>query len=226
MERKLKSFWVLSLTTLLATTQVEARNDSIWDQIIKRTFRKSKVLKLTAGREAKPLRFSPKVVAFKGVIEIPSSIYLSSGSGVVNAIAGQLIIDGQVVCNYSPKSNSALFNKVYYLRDCSDHSQSRDQISVNNKVELKLNYASSDRASLLANVKIVSSEEVQYGLVFPYINPSEGQILLYNGEAWVPADPSELALQGLQGEQGEAGPMGPQGPQGPQGVAGAAGEKR
>jgi len=94
MERKLKSFWVVSLSLLTFSQAAVAKNDSIWDELIKRTFKKSKVLKLTAGREAKPVvKFSPKVVSFKGILEVPSSIYLSSGSGVVNAVSGQIIFD-------------------------------------------------------------------------------------------------------------------------------------
>lgn len=224
MERKLKNFGILSLTVLALTTSAQAKNDHIWDDIVKKIFNKSKVLKLSAGREVKPaLKFSPKVIGFKGELEIPSQIYLTSGSGSVNAIAGQIIFDNQVICNYSPKSNSVGWNKIYYLRECSDGSRAKENIVVNSKVELKLNNASSDRASLLANVRVLSSQEVEYGLVFPYINATEGQILMFNGEAWVAADPSELNLAGLQGEQGEAGAPGPMGPQGPAGAAGPVG---
>lgn len=224
MERKRKNFWVLSLTMMALTTTAEARNDSVWDDIVKKMFGKTKVLKLSAGREAKPtLKFSPKVISFKGELEIPSQIYLSSGSGAVSANAGQIIFDNQIICNYSPKSNGVGWNKIYYLRDCSDGSRAKDNVVVNNKVELKLNSASSDRASLLANVRVLSSQEVEYGLVFPYINATEGQILMFNGEAWVAADPSELNLAGLQGEQGEQGLPGAQGPQGPAGATGPAG---
>ena len=232
MERKLKNFWVLSLGMFLLTGTAQAKNDNVWDDIVRKLFKKSKVIKLTAGRETKPhLRFTPKVVSFKGSVELPSAVYLTSGNGKKISAAAQIIVDGQIVCDYSPKSNSHVWSKVYYLEGCSDGSRSRDQIYVNNKIELKLNHASSDKASLLANVRVLSSDQVEYGLVFPYLNPSEGQILMFNGEAWVAADPSELDLQGLQGEQGEMGPMGPQGPagaQGPQGepgVAGPAGEK-
>lgn len=227
MERKLKSFWVLSLSlmTLSEAAMAGNGNGNIWDDIIKRlSNRNGKVIKLTAGREAKPaLKFSPKVLGFKGVLQVPSTITLSNGSGVVNPIAGQIVFDNQIVCNYSPKNNSFIWNKVYYLQNCSDGSRAREEVNVNSKVELKLNYASSDKASLVANVTVVRSDEVEYGLVFPYLNPSEGQILMYNGEAWVAADPSELDLQGLQGEQGAQGPQGEMGPQGPQGPAGATG---
>src|SRR5690606_10214370 len=118
---------------------------------------------------------------------------------------------------------------IYRLKNCSDGSRAKDSVHVNSKIELVLNQASGDKAVLLANVRVLRSEEVEYGLVFPYINPSEGQILSFNGDAWVPVDPSSLGGgAGSQGPQGEQGPMGLQGPQGVQGepgIAGAPGEK-
>lgn len=235
MERSFKPFWILSLSTLVLSSPAYASNN-MWDGLIKRiSGNSSKVLKLTAGHETKPYyKVTPKVVSFKGEVEIPSVIYLTSGSGIVHESAAQIIIDGQVVCNYSPKSNHHLVNRGYVFKNCNDGSHSKDRAYVNSKIELKLNYASSERAALLANVRVLSSEEVQYGLVFPYINPSEGQILMFNGEAWVPADasslggigePGPMGPQGLQGPQGEQGPVGPQGPKGDQGIAGVAGEK-
>lgn len=227
MERKLKNFWVLSLGILVTSNTAFAKHDSVWDDVVRKLFKKSNYIKLTAGRETRPsLKLSPKVVSFKGSIEVPSAIYLSHGYGTVNAVAGQIILDDQVVCDYSPKSNSRIWSKVYQLQGCSDGSRSRDEVYVNNKIELKLNHASSDSASLLANVRVLRSDAVEYGLVFPYITASEGDVLMFNGEAWVPT--ALESLKGEQGEPGEQGPMGPQGPQGPagpQGADGAPGEK-
>lgn len=226
MERKLKNFWILSLGMVLLTGTAQAKNNDVWDDIVRKLFKKTEIIKLTAGRESKPLKFTPKVVSFRGTVELPSAIYLTSGYGSVNSVAGQIIIDGQVVCDYSPKSNSRQWSKVYYLQGCSDGSRPREKIYVNNKIELKLNHASSEIASLRANIRVLSSDQVEYGLVFPYLDPSEGDILMFNGEAWVATDPA--SVDALKGEQGEMGPMGPQGPQGPAGepgVAGPAGEK-
>jgi hypothetical protein len=221
MERQLKRFWILSLSVATLSSQAGATSN-IWDDIIKRTYNKSKVLKLTAGREAKPaLKFSPKVLSFKGVLRVPSQIYLSSGNGVVNGISGQIVFDGQVTCNYSPISNVVLLNRLYNLKNCSDGSRSNEEITVINKVELKLNYASSDSASLVANLPIVRTDDIEYGITFPYIKASEGQVLTYNGEAWVAADPADA--DGVKGDQGEPGPQGAQGVQGPQGPAGTLG---
>ena len=117
-----KSIWTL-LAVMSVTTPVLAKND-LWDDVIRKVFKNDKVIKLTAGRETKPaLKFSPRVVSFKGVIEVPSQIYLSSGAGSVNAIAGQIIVDGRIICNYSPRSNALLANKVYFLQNCSDGSR-------------------------------------------------------------------------------------------------------
>lgn len=223
MERMSKSFWLTTL--LLASTPVFAKNNS-WDDLIRKVFKHNKSITLTAGQESSPsFKMTPKVLSFRGVVQLPYSINITSGSGAVHPTAGQIIIDNQVVCNYSPSSNKHLWNRVYKLRDCSDGSSYRDQVRVENKIELRLNYASSSKASLTAKVKVLKSEEVQYGLVFPYIEATEGQILMYNGEAWVPADPNELDLQGLQGEPGEQGPQGEAGPMGPSGPMGPAGEK-
>lgn len=229
MERSLKPFWIFSLSTLVLMSPAQAGNN-LWDGLIKKlSGNNSKVLKLTAGRETKPYyKVTPRVVSFKGEVEIPSLVYLSSGWGVVHESAAQIIFDNQTVCNYSPRSNNPLVNRGYSLQNCSDGSRAKDAIYVNNKIELKLNQASSDRATLLANVRVIRSEEVEYGLVFPFITPTDGQILMFNGDAWVPADPASLGgigETGPQGPQGEAGPMGPQGPKGDQGLAGEKGDK-
>lgn len=225
MERKLKHFWVFTFSMALATGQAQARHDNMWDGLVKKLFSHSKVIRITAGLETKPdWKLSPKIVGFRGIVEVPSHIYIRSGRGAVSSNAGQLIFDGSVVCNYSPKSNHYLHSKVFHLRGCSDGSRARDEIHVNKKIELKLNIAATEKASLLANVRVIRSDAVEYGLVFPYINPNEGDILMYNGEAWVATDPASVeALKGEQGEPGPQGEMGPMGPQGPAGADGAVG---
>lgn len=227
MERMSKSLWLLPLLALSA--QGVLAKEVSWDDLIKKVFKNKHYINLSAGRETSPtLRFSPKLVSFKGVVELPEHLYLSSGTGSTSETAGQIIIDGQIVCDYSSRSKSVLHRKVYSFNHCSNGADTRDHIQVNSKIELKLNDAASSYAILVGTVKVLQSESVTYGLTFPYITPQEGQILLFNGEAWVPADVSELDISGLKGDQGDAGPegaMGPQGPVGPMGPQGPKGDK-
>ncbi len=221
MVRMSQSFWLSSLIVL--STPALAANH-LWDDVIKRVSKNNKTIHLTAGH-------APNAINFRGEIQIPNQLYITNGSGAKHPSAGQLIIDNQVVCNYSPTTNVILFDTIYKFRDCSDYSRQNDRITVNSQIQLRLNHAGSSKAILNAKIKIISTNQSEYGLVFPYISPNEGQILLFNGEAWVPTDPSDLALEGLQGEpgepgpQGQTGPMGPAGAMGPMGPQGPAGEK-
>ena len=225
MERKLQHFWILSVSTLLIVAPANAHND-IWNGLVKRLFHKSKTLKLSASLETKPvLKYMPKVVSFKGIVEVPSRLFLGHGIGRTGTGSGQLIFDGQLVCNYSPRSNSRLLSNIYELQDCSDGSRSGADIQVNNKVELKLNFSQSTNATLYAELKIIRQDDIGYGLVFPYIEAQEGNVLMYNGEAWVAVDPAELGVGGGSGEVGPVGPQGPEGPMGPQGLKGDKGDK-
>ncbi|HXH30449.1 MAG TPA: hypothetical protein VNJ01_06530 [Bacteriovoracaceae bacterium] len=218
----MKNFWAIGFLTLLVSPPTHATN---WDGLIKKLFGKSKTLNLVAGRETKPaLKMSPRVLSFKGALEIPAHLQLIHGHGTAGSSA-QLVFDNQVVCNYQAKSNHHSHNKVYYFKDCSDYSRAKDNIEVANKVELKLNSCASDRATIEAKIKILRSDEVEYGIVFPYIKASQGQILIFNGEAWVPSNPSDLDLQGLEGEQGLPGPQGLPGAAGLPGSQGLQGEK-
>lgn len=214
MERLSKSFWLASL--MILSTPALASN-RLWDDVIKRVSKNNKTMHLTTN-------LNSGVIGFRGVIRIPSHLYLTHGHGARHPNAGQLIIDHQVVCNYTPTSNFG--HKLYKFQDCSDYSKSNDSITVNNHLELKLNYAGSSKAVLNAKIRIISTDQTEYGLVFPYITPTEGQILMFNGQAWISTDPSALDLEGLQGEPGPMGPQGPAGEKGDPGepgVAGAAG---
>ena len=233
MERTLKTLCLFTAGALAFAGQAEAHNN-LWDGLIKRlSGHNSKNIQLVSSKETRPHhKIIPKVISFRGEIEIPSTMTLPQGRGYPHPSAGQLIIDNQVVCNYSPKSSHLITGNIYKFKNCSDGSRAKDSVHVNSKIELVLNQASGDKAVLLANVRVLRSEEVEYGLVFPYINATEGQILSFNGDAWVPVDPSSLGggagSQGPQGEPGEQGPMGPQGPKGEQGepgIAGTPGEK-
>ena len=230
MERLFKSFWILSLP--LALVQVANAKTMDWDDVIKKFSRNSKTLTLTAGRELKPTyRLIPKLLSFRGVVEIPDYLYLTSGNGLMSASSGQIVIDGQIVCNYSPRSN-VTSHKYYYLQNCSDGSRGKDDVNVMSKIEVRLNNAASDKATLRAKMKVIRSDEVEYGLNFPYIQATEGQVLMFNGDAWVATDVDDLDIQGLEGEagaqgpagsKGDAGVAGAQGPKGDKGDAGAAG---
>lgn len=210
----------LSLFVVCAS---ESQASNLWDGLFKKLSSSPSNIVLTAGRTQTPaLKFSPKVISFKGILEVPSELYLTSGSGSVNAQAAELIFDNQTVCVYSPRSHGPLFNKFYSLKSCSDGSRSKDDIYVQSKIELKLNYASSANATLTAKIKVIRKDDIQYGLVFPYLNPSEGQVLMFNGEAWVASD---LDLVSGTGEAGPQGPVGPAGAQGPAGEPGDKGDK-
>ncbi len=226
MERNRHTFWITALTVLTLSEAAYAGN-SFWDQLFKRVS-KSKALELKASLEQKPTyKLSPKLIGFRGIVEIPSQLSLVSGAGKVHPGSGQLIFDGNVICSYSPRQNGRFISSSFYLTGCTDGSRSGDDIRVDEKVELKLNVASSENATLLAKVKILQKEEAEYGLMLPYLKPEEGQVLTFNGEAWIPAFPDAVSgtpgPQGPQGPQGEAGPMGPAGPKGDQGEKGEAG---
>jgi hypothetical protein len=217
MVNKFRYFWVLALLPI-ATNTIASNKFEDW---IQRLSKPSKHLVLKSTREETPvLKMIPKLISFKGIVKVPSYMILSSGSPRIHGSAGQLIIDGALVCNYSPRSKA---DRYYVLRECSDGSRAGDKVEVQNKIQVKLNFASSDKASLTAKVSVVQSQVAEYGINFPYLNAEEGQILMYNGEAWVAADVSELDLAGVAGEKGDKGDKGDAGEIGPQGPAGLVG---
>lgn len=226
MGRQLKRILIaLSLIPLAA----QAGSNSL-EEWIKKLSKAPKYLSLTSTREETPVfKITPMIVSFKGVVRIPNYMILKSGAPKISGAAGQFIIDGQVTCNYSPRSSK---DSYYVLQSCTDGSRGGEEIDVRNKLEVKLNTAGSARSSLYARVAVIRSDVIGYGINFPYLQAEEGQILMYNGEAWVPSNLSDLDIaagaKGDKGDQGEAGPQGPVGPAGANGaagVAGAAGEK-
>lgn len=223
----LKIIALFSLVVALMSANAFARHDEMWDGLVKKLNSNNKILKLSAGRETLPyLKTTPKIISFKGIISIPKTLELTRGHGSVNESSGQLIFDNEIICNYSPRSNSHHHSKSYHLKDCSSGNQAHENIYVSSKVELRLNNSQSERSLLQAHIKIIRADNISYGLVFPYIQPTEGQILVFNGEAWVPTDPEDLGFIGEPGPAGAVGPMGPEGamgPMGPQGPAGATG---
>lgn len=221
MERLFKSFWVLAISAGFLGS-ASAGNDS-WSGLIKRLAGKHRDLYLTSTRETTPsIKVTPKLISFNGRIQIPSYLRLSFGSGHVHSSAAQLIIDGSITCSYSPRSHHSSY---YYFSNCSESSRAGEGLEVQNKIELKLNQASSSKAVLVASVRVLRVDETEYGVVFPWLSAEEGQVLVYNGEAWVPTDVSEILGEQGEGSVGPQGPQGPQGVAGPQGPAGAAGEK-
>lgn len=196
-----------------------------WQSVISKITYKQKTLGLTSDLSQSPnYKMTPKVVGFRGMVKVPTRLSLISGKGKIHSASGQLIFDDQVVCNYSPKSNGA---KEFYFVVCSDGARPGDDVDVRNKITLKLNHAASADASLYASLKIVRADYISYGIIFPFLKAEEGDVLMFNGSAWVATNPSEI--EGLRGEagpmgpQGEMGPMGPAGPKGDQGEPGVAG---
>ena len=218
MGRQLRNFGVAALLMSLSA-QASASSLEDW---IRRLTNPPETLTLTSTRVESPsVKITPMLISFKGVVKIPSYLTLQSGMPRVHNVAAQLIIDGNLICNYSPRS---IIDRYYVLKSCSDGSRSGEEVDVRNKIEVSLNYSNSSKATLVAKVVVVRTEESSYGINFPYIKATKGQILTYNGEAWVPGDVADLDLaDGTQGEQGEMGPQGPMGPAGANGAAGIAG---
>lgn len=235
MGHMIKHLWIAALLIFLSTQAVLAHDNdrdedrhrisSQWSGLIKKLMgHKSKYLTLTSSRELKPKNhIYPKVITFKGVVKVPTHIYITHGEGSHSPNSGQLIFDNQTTCYYSTHHRFGL--RVYLLSSCTDNYRGNDSIQVQNKIELKLINATSDKASLTAKLKIIRSDKIEYGIVFPYIDADEGQVLRFNGEAWVAVDVSELGLTGIKGDQGPQGLPGVDGPMGPQGLAGAKGDK-
>jgi hypothetical protein len=92
-----------------------------------------------------------------------------------------------------------------------------------NNLQLKANVVTSNE--LAANA--VTTAKIANGAVtaakLDDMNAEDGQVLRWNGTAWVPA--TAVGPQGLQGPQGEQGPIGPPGPTGATGATGPQGEQ-
>lgn len=199
-----------------------AHNSNSWENWFQRLNTKKQIIKISSDREYSPAKIGLKVVQFKGTIEIPRELHLARGKGAAGAAAAQLIFDNSVICNYSPSHN----HRVYVLTDCSDGSRADDDQQIRKDIVLKFNVAASDvsKSTIVARIKVKHVDEVEYGIIFPYLNPTEGQVLAFNGVAWVPTDIDDLGLTGLQGPKGDQGLPGLPGPQGATGAQGLPGK--
>ncbi len=214
---------VLGLSLLLIGQNAFAGN--IWDHLFKELRKNShnqQGLKLVAKLQARPLSSQPGRVSFYGVVKIPSSILVTQGSIKTQSHAAQLTFDDAVVCSYSP---STILSRTLSLRGCSDGSRSGDEISVSQNITLTLNSTLSNKSTISASIQVLEKNHSEYGLVLPYLDAQEGQVLMFNGEAWVPSDIDLNTEGGGEGVEGPMGPEGPQGPAGPQGPKGDKGDK-
>lgn len=182
-----------------------------------------------------------KFVSVKGEVGIPKYVILTRGFFKKKTAVAVLSYDNQTQCTFDNKKAFGPFVK-YYFKDCNDGAVPGDHIRVNNGVSLHVEGSSG--VTLKASVLVY--KYIQKGIKLPDMDAKEGQVLVFDGEIWSPADylpdgqaqgqallwdgsswvPSELpSIQGPQGEQGLPGVAGPQGPQGEQGPAGPQGEK-
>ena len=142
------------LATALAPSIASAAGvNDLWAQIIKQVSKnnKQKELVLSSTTVFKPKFVTqPKLVSFKGVIQIPEDMWLTKGKGKIANNAAELIIDGgSIVCTYSPRSVFLWNHKQYRLRDCSNGSRANSNVSVAQKIELRLNSATSDNDAVI-----------------------------------------------------------------------------
>jgi hypothetical protein len=213
MERMQKNFWPLLTMSLFLQSSAYADN---WESVIRKFAAKKKKIVITSSIESN--RTIPKIIGFRGVVKLPSKMDLQKGGGKVSSYSAQIIFDDQIVCYYSPRSDHS---KDLHFLNCSDGSQEKDEIDVRNKITLKLNQASTSDATLVANFSVVRSDELSYGVLFPFLQPDEGDVLVFDGSAWVATHPSQI--EALRGEQGPIGPAGQQGPKGDRGEKGEPG---
>jgi hypothetical protein len=184
-----------------------------------------------------------KTVAFNGVVKVPEQIRVNAAILRTGNSQVQLTFDNRVVCTYQTKLTIKFFNAYYGLANCNNGARANDAIDVNSSVSLLLKDVKGTPATVYAALKI--EEKYLAGLKFPDLDVSEGQILRYDGELWVPTDyiPDGQANgdvlvwdgsawtaskinaggSGAKGEKGDTGDQGPVGPQGPQGLTGATG---
>lgn len=186
-----------------------------------------------------------KSVSFNGVVKVPEQVRVNAAILRTGNSQVQLTFDKNIVCTYQTKLTLKFFNAYYGLANCNNGARANDEINVNSSVSLLLKDVKGTPATVYAALKI--EEKYLAGLKFPDLDVSEGQILRYDGELWVPSDyipdgqangdvlvwdgnawtASKLnggaGAKGEKGDTGEQGPMGPMGPQGPAGLNGATG---
>ncbi len=212
---------------LLTLTHAEA---NIFKELFKKLEKsgKSTHLSLEASVQMKPQKvLTPKQLSFNGVIEVPALITLTQGNIFLGSNSAELLIDDSIRCTYSSVKLTAT---VFKLSDCSDGTRAGEEIHVNSSIKLTLHSSQSAKATIRAVIKVLEKNQSEYGLVLPYLQAEPGQVLMFNGEAWVPENlpqnpgsGSGETVEGPMGPQGEMGPMGPQGPKGDKGEAGTAG---
>ena len=179
-------------------------------------------LKLSSGIYGN--KFVVKKVS--GIMVIPDEIDVLKGYGAFGGTTVSLIIDDQIECRYHSGNVIGIEDLDFY--DCSNGLQPGDEVEVKKSLRMgvikKRLYNS---IHLSVNIIFITPNHNGHELIFPQIDPNEGDLLGFNGQSWVPIDPSYI-----QGVQGEVGPMGPQGPAGekgdpgeigPQGIAGEIG---
>lgn len=212
---------------LLTLTHAEA---NIFKELFKKLEKSGKATHLTllASVQMKPQKvLTPKLVSFNGVIEAPAFITLTQGNTFLGSNSAELLIDNSIRCTYSSVKLTAT---VFKLSECSDGTRAGEEIHVNSSIKLTLHSSQSAKATIKAVIKVLEKNQSEYGLILPYLQAEPGQVLMYNGEAWVPENlpensgsgPGEV-IEGPMGPQGEMGPMGPQGPKGDKGDTGTAG---
>ncbi|MBI2521994.1 MAG: collagen-like protein [Bdellovibrio sp.] len=181
---------------------------------------------------------------FKGKVALPEHFEVAKAFLFRKITNATLRFDSDLECEYRLRHPHD-HQKLHFVA-CNDHAVVPGKaLSVIGHIELSATATGFFPAnvSVKAFLKILSSDEQEIGLVFPYISPTEGQILQFNGTAWVPRDYigdgqaigdilawdgqqwAARALESLPGETGPQGPIGPTGPQGPQGIQGLQGEK-
>lgn len=227
MERKLPRLLILSL--MLSSLPAVAHNDS-WENIIKmirykhlHNNRHKGDIVLTSTKSGSQSNFQS--IQFQGFVKIPGHIDVSFGGSLLGSGARLVFDAGRVVCDYKKRSGGH-----FKLTSCTDGSRANDEFQVDSAIRLDL-LPTLIPAKAVARIKVIERADEVEGLIFPQLNPTEGQILGFNGAAWVPMNPEEVFEGGGAGTPGPVGPQGPMGPQGeqgpigPQGVAGAKGDK-
>ena len=212
---------------LLTLTHAEA---NIFKELFKKLEKSGKATHLTleASVQMKPQKvLTPKLVSFNGVIEAPAFITLTQGNTFLGSNSAELLIDNSIRCTYSSVKLTAT---VFKLSECSDGTRAGEEIHVNSSIKLTLHSSQSAKATIKAVIKVLEKNQSEYGLILPYLQAEPGQVLMFNGEAWVPENLPQIpdsgsgeVIEGPMGPQGEMGPMGPQGPKGDKGDTGAAG---
>ncbi|OFZ25031.1 MAG: hypothetical protein A2381_13235 [Bdellovibrionales bacterium RIFOXYB1_FULL_37_110] len=166
--------------------------------------------------------YSNKFVVKKisGVMLIPDEIDVKKGLGAFGGTTVSLIIDDQIECRYHSSKVLGIEDLDFY--DCSNGLQPGDEVEVKDSIKVGVRKRRLyNSIHLSVHIIFIMPHHNHGELIFPQINPNEGDLLGFDGQSWVPVDPSYI--QGVQGEKGDPGEMGPIGPMGPQGIAGEIG---